>query len=285
MSGQAGQQLSWCGQEVKRRNLDCYKICLIADLRRREALFALLAFHLDVSATAHSVSEPMLGMMRLQWWREAVESIFSPPVRQQAIVQALARAVDDFDLPCTELKRLILARERDLDHLPPADQSDLLSYLDESSVPLFRLMHAVCTPVPQEGAIVVTGRAWGVMGLLRSSAYFARRRQIMFPADAAKACGLCLDDYYALRTTEPLKKLVKASCELTAQQMATARHNLRRCQGNRTALLPFMVLVHLEHYLRLFRRADFDPFALTPESLLGGAPLWTLLWRLWRIRP
>lgn len=285
MNGQTGQQLSWCGQEVKRRNLDCYKICLIAESRRREALFALLAFHLDISATAHSVSEPMLGMIRLQWWREAIESIFSPPVRQQAVVQALARAVDDFDLPRAELERLIHARERDLDHLPPTDQSELLRYLDESSVPLFRLMQVVCAPMAQDGVIVATGRAWGVMGLLRSSAYFARRRQIMFPADATKACGLCLEHYYALRTTEPLKKLVQASCELTAQQMVIARQNLHRCRENRAGFLPFMVLVHLEHYLRLFRRADFDPFALTPESLVGGAPLWKLLWRLWRVRP
>ncbi|WP_343564851.1 phytoene/squalene synthase family protein [Kiloniella sp. b19] len=281
----AEHRLSYCGQQVRLYDHDRYQICLMAGSRVREALFALLAFNLEVSKTADVVSEPITGMIRLQWWRESIETIYDPDatVRKHAVVEALDSAVTAFDLPRDLFERLINARERDLDGEPPADREDLLSYLDETSVPLVQLMLKVCSCSGCEGAAMATGRAWGLIGLVRSSAYLAQRKQIMFPRDEIDAAGLSLGDYHELRSTEALKTLVRSSCQLAEEELAKARQGLGR--QKREALLPFMVLVHLDHYLAALKQADFDPFAMKGEEILKGATLWKLLWRLWLKKP
>ena len=40
----------------------------------RPFLFALYAFNHEVARVAETVREPMLGAIRLEWWRETVES-------------------------------------------------------------------------------------------------------------------------------------------------------------------------------------------------------------------
>ena len=66
------ETLSYCAQEVRRHDRARYLSSLFAPDERREDLFALYAFNLEVAKTAEVVSEPMLGQIRLQWWREAI---------------------------------------------------------------------------------------------------------------------------------------------------------------------------------------------------------------------
>jgi phytoene synthase len=43
---------------------------LFAPAPRRVLLFALYAFNAEVARIAETVREPMLGAIRLEWWRE-----------------------------------------------------------------------------------------------------------------------------------------------------------------------------------------------------------------------
>lgn len=80
----------YCIQEVREHDLDRYYCCLFAPSEPRSALFALLAFNQEVTKTRAVVSEPMLGEIRLQWWREALEEIEQGRPRANPVVQALA---------------------------------------------------------------------------------------------------------------------------------------------------------------------------------------------------
>ena len=68
-------RLSDCARLVRRYDNDRYLTALFAKADRREALFALAAFNLEVAKIPEVVSEPMLGEMRLQWWREVIDEI------------------------------------------------------------------------------------------------------------------------------------------------------------------------------------------------------------------
>ena len=68
-------RLSYCADQVRRQDRERYLTALFAPAGRREDLFALYAFNLEVAKTAEVVSEAMVGRIRLQWWREAIEEI------------------------------------------------------------------------------------------------------------------------------------------------------------------------------------------------------------------
>ena len=53
-------------------------------------MFALYAFNYEIARVREIVREPMLGQIRLQWWREAVSAAFSGmPPRQHEVVLPL----------------------------------------------------------------------------------------------------------------------------------------------------------------------------------------------------
>src|SRR3546814_5074662 len=96
---------------------DRYLASLFAPEAQREDLFALYAFNYEVAKTAEVVSEPMIGQIRLQWWRESLAGIYEGRARQHEVVQPLARAVAARALPRALLETIIDAREFDLDQI------------------------------------------------------------------------------------------------------------------------------------------------------------------------
>src|SRR5437868_6643528 len=82
--------LSPCGLLVKQEDYERYLCSLFAHTAARERIFALYAFGHEIAKIRELVSEPMVGMIRLQWWREAIEGIYSGSVRKHEIVEALA---------------------------------------------------------------------------------------------------------------------------------------------------------------------------------------------------
>ncbi|MCQ8185130.1 squalene/phytoene synthase family protein [Parvularcula maris] len=62
----------------------------------RGAWLSILGFAAEVIASPARVSNGMLGRIRLQWWREALEEVFgSAPVRQHPVVEALSVSLSD----------------------------------------------------------------------------------------------------------------------------------------------------------------------------------------------
>ena len=119
---------SYCAGEVRRYDPERFLTVLFAPDRCRAPLVALYAFNLEVAKIREVVSEPLLGEIRLQWWREAIEEIFEGTPRRHAVVEALADAVHGASLPREPFDRLIDARAMDLATEPPATLDVLERY-------------------------------------------------------------------------------------------------------------------------------------------------------------
>lgn len=96
-----------CAALVRRYDPDRYFAILLAPAARREALFALHACELELARIPERVSEPMLGAIRLQWWRESLEGIAEGRPRRHEIVLPLAAAIDESGLDPAPLHAMI----------------------------------------------------------------------------------------------------------------------------------------------------------------------------------
>ena len=86
--------LSPVGALARAADYDRYLSALFAPVGRREALFALIAFNHEIARIPEAVSEPMLGRIRLQWWREVVEAVYAgAPARRHEVAVPLADAI------------------------------------------------------------------------------------------------------------------------------------------------------------------------------------------------
>jgi phytoene/squalene synthetase len=104
--------LRHCLDRVRAGDPDRFFATLFAPADLRGDLIALYAFNLELERIPRTVSEPLLGRIRLQWWREAVAAIFAgrmPP--QHEVLATLGAAVQRRNLPQALLERLIDTRE------------------------------------------------------------------------------------------------------------------------------------------------------------------------------
>ena len=68
---------SYCANELRSNDYERYLSALFIPNHHREAVFTIYAFNSEVSRTREMVSESILGEIRLQWWREAIQKIYT----------------------------------------------------------------------------------------------------------------------------------------------------------------------------------------------------------------
>ncbi len=256
----AADPLSYCASEVRRHDRDRYRASLLAGTDRREDLFALYAFNLEVAKTAEVVSEAPLGLIRFQWWRESLDEIYDGRPRRHAVVEPLHRAVTRHGLTRANFDALIEAREGDLDPDPPADLPALEAYVEATSANLSLLALEILgqrSDAAQEAGRAV-GLAWGLLGLIRAVPFHARQKRLYLPRDQIAARGLVLGDLFELRASPALSAI-------TADIAARATGHLERAgalsgQIPRVAFPALCLATLARRRLKLLARAAHDPF-------------------------
>ena len=161
-------------ERLKTADPDRYRASLFAPKDLRDNLHLLYAFHLELAKVPELVSEPMVGAIRYQWWREAIEEIYSGgPVRSHEITTPLNRLLLDNNIPRYWVDQLVDGRERDLDPKPFADISAAQDYCDQTSGVLLKMAVKLCEENNSESEIYETlGRAWGMTGLARAWRFY-----------------------------------------------------------------------------------------------------------------
>lgn len=77
-------------QLVRERDFDRYLATLYAPAPARAGLFALHALDLELAEVVRTTTEPMLGQIRLAWWREQLQALGIGVPPAQPVLAALA---------------------------------------------------------------------------------------------------------------------------------------------------------------------------------------------------
>lgn len=253
--------LSYCAGEVRRHDPDRFLTALFAPDRCRESLFALYAFNLEVAKIREVVSEPMLGEIRLQWWREAIGEIFEGAPRRHAVVEALAGAVRSADLTRDPFDRLIDARAMDLAEDPPETLDRLEQYAADTSSILQHLALRVLD-VDDDASRDAAGKigvAWALIGLIRAMGFHLRKKRVYLPAELIERHRVVRRDLMELRRSDALCGAVRELSDRASGLLTEAR--ARRDEVPRAALPALLAAPLADIHLRRIARAGFDPFS------------------------
>jgi len=255
---------------------DRYQTALFAPADRQGALFALYAFNYEIARVREIVTQPMLGQIRLQWWREIVDAGFSgTPPRQHDVAEPLAAMIREFAPTRAYFDRMIDTRERDLADEPPATMAALEEYAEGTAAALLYLALEV---LGVAGSTVIAaarevGIGYALAGLLRAMPFHARSGRCYIPADMTARTGLDPRDYAGLRDTAQLRTAAAEIAEAAAGHLREARRNRREVP--RSARAAMLLAVVADRFLARLKQADFNPLA--PELAIPD-PLQS--WRL-----
>ena len=252
--------LSAVGALARAADYDRYLSALFAPAGRREALFALIAFNHEVARIPEAVSEPMLGRIRLQWWREALDAAYAgEPTRRHEVAVPLAEAIRACALDRAPFDALLEAREADLEEDGPADLAALERYAAGTGGALTELMVAASDvgtgPALEAGRQV--GTAWALIGTLRAAPHAAAQGRVTLPADLLAQAGITADDLRTGRGFERFVAVAEPVAGHAAELLAAARQTRRAVPRKARGVLLIARLADL--YLSRLRRAAWDP--------------------------
>lgn len=260
--------LSACAEAVRKHDNDRFLTALFAPAGVREDLFALYAFNHEVAKTREVVTEPTLGQIRLQWWRESIDGAYTGHPRRHEVVEPLAASITRHSLDRAQFDFLIDGREADLDDEAPADMDCLINYAQVTGAPLTRLACQVLgarDPAAMEAARLV-GTAWALTGILRATPFLARGHRSRLPMTLMVDHGVTEPALFDLKPQPGLSKVAMAVADAARALLADARR-IRR-DVPKSALPALLPATLADHYLARMAAAGYDlmnPILLRPS--------------------
>ncbi|OSQ37790.1 phytoene/squalene synthase family protein [Thalassospira mesophila] len=253
--------LSYCAQYVRRNDRDRFLCALFAAPDRREDLFALYAFNQEISKTREMVSEAMLGQIRLQWWRDALDGIEKGEVRKHEVVEPLAGLISTDKVARGTLEALIDAREFDLFDTAPDSLKALDDYIDQTAGRVSQAAVGVLgvNDADADEAARRAGNAYGTVGILRAMVFHGRAKRQYVPTDLLEQHGVSTGDIFEFRRTDAVRQMTKHMAEHADKKIREARK--MRSAVPKPALSAVLQVVLAENYLKKLKKADYDPFS------------------------
>jgi phytoene synthase len=245
---------------------DRYFTSLFAPAPLRPHLTALYAFNAEVARVAENVREPMLGAIRLEWWREAAEGAARGRPRNHDVAKALAELFAHHPVPLSDLEAIIAARAFDSSAERFADFAALESYLDATSGALMRIAATILGGDP--GRVKDAGLAYGLTGILRSLAFHNGRHKLSLPLDLLSAIDVSPEEFFHLERGEPRRAAAVRQTALRARDHFLAARRAPRAGAALAAILPASLV---PVYLRNLEKPRDVPIHRRQMAMLSAA--------------
>jgi phytoene synthase len=277
MNEAARTAYAYCDALLQREDKDRWLACLFLPAAMRVHVHAIYAFSLEIARVRLLISEPILGEIRFQWWREILVGEREGEAAANPVAAALLDTLVRCELPRAPLLALIDARLFDLYSEPMPSLDMLEAYAKATVGQLFQLAAAILSQSAGSElseAAAHAGIAYATTGLLRALPWHALTGQVYVPKDV-------LDRYGALVEVAQVGIASPALRGALAELRDLARAHLAKFATYRAKLgkgaPAFLPLSLCESYLRQMEKRGYEPF----ETMIQ-LPQWRRQWVLWR---
>jgi phytoene synthase len=263
---------AYCADLVRATDRDRFIASLFAPADRRDALYALYAFAVEIARVREAAHTALPGEIRLQWWTETINRERDGEANANPVAAALLATMERNHLRRDVLLDLIEARRFDLYEDTMRTLDDLETYLRRTSLPLISLAASILAGAEFEAVATPAGIASGLTQILRAFPIHVARRQLYLPTEMLEQHQVHVHDVFAGRSSPGLVAVFAALRDMARRHLERAGEGLKALPHEAIpALLPLSVA---RPWLdRSERRDPFSPVELAP---------WRRQWLIWR---
>ncbi|XP_018618389.2 NADH dehydrogenase (ubiquinone) complex I, assembly factor 6 isoform X1 [Scleropages formosus] len=271
----------YCLDLVRSRDYEGFLCSLLLPAAARRSSLALRAFNVELAQVKDSVSQKTAGLMRMQFWKNAVEDIFRDGPPAQPVATELWRAVKKHGLTKRWLMRIIAEREKDMEDKAYRSLQELESYSENTQSSLLYLLLECLgvRDIQADHAASHVGKAQGIVTCLRATPYHSRRRKVYLPMDICMLHGASQEDFIRGSGEQRVRDVVYDVASQAHVHLQHARSFGKNVPA--TATPAFLYTVALEDYLQRVRKVHFDAFhpSLQKRNPLLPVHLYLRSWR------
>jgi len=281
-----GNPPTYCRELVRTTDHEHYIASLLLPEKLRSATFAIRALGSEVAGVRDSVSDRTLGMVRTQFWKDAVANMYQEgkTVPNHPVVTEVKRLVDTSPQPSQKLLQdLVGSRDSFLADRPFSSLEQVEQYGEAafSSIYLLLLELLGNDNGHAKHAATQLGKCEGLVTLLRGTPYNVSKRRVYLPSDLMMEQGVREE---GVLRRGPLEDGIRDVVEVVASR---AQHHLEAARlrskflaaEHKLLLLP---CVAADHYLDQLSKVEcnlWDKSLHTRNSKLPMALAWHKLKR------
>lgn len=141
----------------------------VGDPAARADAIAIYAYDHELARAPKVASNPLLGEIRLTWWREVLDEAFEGrPIRQHPTAQAIAGTIRRRGLARGSLEAMIDARYRELDATPMTER-EALDWARDCGGQAAALVAEILDPEAAGEFALAAGSAWALSYRVRET--------------------------------------------------------------------------------------------------------------------
>nr|XP_056710516.1 NADH dehydrogenase (ubiquinone) complex I, assembly factor 6 [Euleptes europaea] len=277
----AGEEGGYCVELVRKRDYEGYLCSLLLPAESRSSVFALRAFNVELAQIKDAVTQKTIGLMRIEFWRKAIEDIYRDNAPKQPVARELWKAVKRQHLTKKWFMKIIDEREKNLDDRAYRNIKELEAYAEntQSSLLYLTLETLGVKNIHADHAASHIGKAQGIVTCLRATPFHASRGKVFLPMDTCMLHSVSQEDFVRHKQEQKVKDVIY---DLASQAHVHLEH-ARSFRGSvpLKAFPAFLYTVALEDYLNKIQRVDFDMFhpSLHRKSPLLPLHLYIRSWK------
>eukprot|EP00884_Botryococcus_braunii_P001716 jgi/Botrbrau1/11545/Bobra.0393s0023.1 len=267
--------LGYCINKVRTYDYENYLWIINLAKELRPPLFVLRAFNVETALVLEVAKEAQIAAIRLEWWKTAVDSVFTSQPEQHPVIEGLAQVLGRQQSTKYRLQRIVSSRQKDSQRGgPPPDMKALEQYADGTASQLLHLQMELAgiRDAQVDHAVSHLGKAIGISTLLRGTQHHALRRKLYIPITVLAQERVSQEDIFRGISTPNFQDAVHKIASVAKAHLDEAR--ALREKLPRQALPLMLPAVGCSLYLDALEKADFDALSLQAGA---ASPLWYLL--------
>ncbi|XP_042529143.1 NADH dehydrogenase (ubiquinone) complex I, assembly factor 6 isoform X2 [Dipodomys spectabilis] len=219
----------YCLELLRKRDYESYLCSLLLPAESRSSAFALRAFNVELAQVKDSVSEKTIGLMRMQFWKKAVEDIYCDKPPHQPVAIELWKAVKRHNLTKRWLMKIIDEREKNLDDKAYRNIQELENYAENTQSSLLYLTLEILgiKNLHADHAASHIGKAQGIVTVLRATPYHGSRRKVFLPMDICMLHGVSQEDFLRRNQNKNMRDVIY---DIASQAHLHIKHRERLLQ-------------------------------------------------------
>ncbi|KAI0051400.1 hypothetical protein FA95DRAFT_270299 [Auriscalpium vulgare] len=273
---------AYCKNFVRQHDYEGFLISQFYAGDNARAYFALKAFSNELAMIQDSVSNILIGEMRMQFWRDVVKGITDGRPPHHPIALALYDASKTANLAPYHLKRIVDARANELQAPVHLTVDSLTSHAESTASTLLYLLMSVLNLSSEtlSHAASHVGVAQSISILLRALPYHAAKGRMVIPAEITAKHAVSQEEVFRKGpSAQGIDNAVFDFATLANDHILTARDMLKETGGKVPAgAMPiFSTAIPVTTYLERLEAVNFDAFHPSLQQRY-----WKLPWRVWR---
>ncbi|KAL1930794.1 hypothetical protein VTP01DRAFT_10956 [Rhizomucor pusillus] len=272
--------VKYCSDSVRQRDYDAYLCIPFFPKELRTAQYAIRAFNVELASIRESVSNPTIGKMRMQFWKDAIDNIYKGKAPQQPIAIALEDALKTCKLSSMWFKRIISERTTNLDDHQFMTIKDMESYSENtaSSLLYLHLESLGIKDVNADHALSHLGKTIGITTFLRSIPFHLSQKRLVLPAEITAKYNISQEQVFREGHAEGLEDAIFEVATVANDHLLTARSMLKNVPAS--AFPSLLFAIPSARYLEKLEQVNFNIF--DPKLHRKDWKLPIVLWSAYR---